>query len=432
MKNTDENRSGHLALRYYVQRFFPQARCDVRFDDTPEGPVHVELLIPEHSTVLFLDLESCHREKPQEDERINRVLNGLGCCVIRLRPQQLPPLAPYQGCSILFEDPARGITEALHTLASQTDDETLRPQLLAFHLDEAQLQADAGSILSLDYPRPVSAGTADWPEMRWWDARANGSLDPHHLPEDALAAVWFRCPEGQKLQLPVKELRSRFVRTRGNAYDKAMHAACPFYPCGRSCERASGALDALLEEVLAQEEDPDTAGLQWLRYHLAMDRLAFARMAECAQPEDSEHRQKLRRLMIEERGSLKLLLGGNELCVKDAADLDRVRAFNRQLPDVLVRFSMKPFDGSEAGRRLVLEYLAECEETLPHPYFDYFYDFFVRVRDTEEEKISAELWDLLTERLADQADGGPQLEALRKRAAWQKEEAAAAAKSTGA
>jgi hypothetical protein len=93
---------------------------------------------------------------------------------------------------------------------------------------------------------------------------------------------------------------------------------------------------------------------------------------------------------------------------------------------------MKPFDGSEAGRRLVLEYLAECEETLPHPCFDYFYDFFVRVRDTEEEKISAELWDLLNERLADQADGGPQLEALRKRAAWRKEEAAAAAKSTGA
>jgi hypothetical protein len=44
---------------------------------TPEGPVNAELLIPELSTVLFLDLESCHQEKPQEDERINRVLNGL-------------------------------------------------------------------------------------------------------------------------------------------------------------------------------------------------------------------------------------------------------------------------------------------------------------------------------------------------------------------
>ena len=432
MKNTDENRSCHLALRYYVQRFFPQVQQDVRFDSTPEGPVHAELLIPELSTVLFLDLESCHQEKPQEDERINRVLNGFGTRVIRLRPQQLPTLAPYQGCSILFENPARGITEALHALAARTDDETLRPQLLAFHLDEAQLQGDAGSILSLNYPYPVSAGTADWPEMRWWDKEANGSLDPHHLPEDASASVWFCCPEGRKLHLPVKELRSRFVRARGNAYDKAMHAACPFYPCGRSCERASGALDALLEAFLVQQENPDTAGLQWLRYHLAMDRLAFARMAECAQPEDSEHRQKLRRLMIEERGGLKLLLGGNELCVKDAGDLNQVRAFNRQLPDVLVRFSMKPFDGSEAGRRLVLDYLAECEEKLPHPCFDYFYDFFVRARETDEEDISQELWDMLDSRLAVHAEDSPQLEALRRRAVWRKEEAAAVLKNYGA
>jgi hypothetical protein len=432
MKNANENPSEHLALRYYVQQFFPQVKWDERLENTPEGPVNAELLIPELSAVLFLDLESCHQEKPQEDERINRVWNGLGYSVIRLRPQNLPPLAPFAGCCITAENPAQSIREAVHALASRTQVEALRRNLLEFQLNEAQLQADAGSILALRYPQPVSAGTADWPEMRWWDAEANGSLDPHHLPEDASASVWFCCPEGQKLHLPVKELRSRFVQAKGNAYDKAMHDACPFYPCGRSCGRASGALDTLLEEVLAQEEDPDAAGLQWLRYHLAADRLAFAKMAACAQPEDGERMQKLRRLMIEERGSLRLLLGGSELCVKDAADLDQIRAFNRQLPDVLVRFSLKPFDGSEAGRRLVLDYLAACEETLPHPCFDYFYDFFMRVRETEAENISQELWDMLDSRLAVHADGSLQLEALRQRAAWRKEEAAAVRKNAGA
>jgi hypothetical protein len=117
---------------------------------------------------------------------------------------------------------------------------------------------------------------------------------------------------------------------------------------------------------------------------------------------------------------------------KTRRDLDQIRAFNRQLPDVLVRFSLKPFDGSEAGRRLVLDYLAACEETLPHPCFDYFYDFFVRVRETEAENISQELWDMLDSRLAVHADGSPQLEALRQRAAWRKEEAAAVRKNAGA
>ncbi len=232
------------AIYYYVRRLFPDAENRYKFRTSNGKKYEVDIYIPSAKTAIEYDGAYWHQKRLLLEEEKNRYLANNDIFLIRVRESGLSDLALDNGIVLIHKDKKSAglhmneiITEIIHIVAKHSSKQA--SMLIDFTLSFDEYCKDYPDILNSIYGGIEDPNVTSSCTYPCWDIEKNAAIDPHIIPANATAKLWYKCPNGNVFRYSVRDCN--YSSKCDKKCEICAFTICPFINyCPPYCDYSTG------------------------------------------------------------------------------------------------------------------------------------------------------------------------------------------------